>query len=143
MRHDGQRWKGGRKLSDLTVDELKAVIHEVIAEDMEAWRETSEIMADRKLMKQIREADADWEAAKKENYVSWAAEGCMRSFCTAMQSLKAAHEAHSRRLIKVASSSIVPRRNAKIQDLLMGDPRNAQTETACRRARRSRSLSRS
>jgi hypothetical protein len=28
-----------KKVSDLTVDELKSVIHEVIAEDMEAWRE--------------------------------------------------------------------------------------------------------
>ena len=43
-----------RKVSDLTVDEFKSVIHEVITEDMESWRETLEIMADRKLMKQIR-----------------------------------------------------------------------------------------
>lgn len=59
-----------RKVSDLTVDELKSVIHEVIAEDMETWRETLEIMADRKLMKQIREADEDWKTGKK-TYVSW------------------------------------------------------------------------
>ncbi len=62
-----------KKVSDLTVDELKSVIHEVIAEDMEAWRETLEIMADRKLIKQIREADVDWKAAKDTNYVSWTA----------------------------------------------------------------------
>ena len=60
-----------RKVSDLTVDELKSVIHEVIAEDMEAWRETFAIMADRKLMKQIREADADWKAGRNIDYVSW------------------------------------------------------------------------
>jgi len=60
-----------RKVSDLTVDELKSVIHEVIAEDMEAWRETLAIMADRKLMKQIREADAGWKAGNSSDYVSW------------------------------------------------------------------------
>jgi len=60
-----------RKVSDLTVDELKSVIHEVIAEDMETWRETLEIMADRKLMKQIREADGDWNTGRKKAYVSW------------------------------------------------------------------------
>ena len=60
-----------RKVSDLTVDELKSVIHEVIAEDMETWRETLEIMADRNLMKQIREADADWKTGRKKAYVSW------------------------------------------------------------------------
>jgi hypothetical protein len=42
-----------KKVSDMTVDELKSVIHEVITEDMEAWRETFEIIADKKLMKQI------------------------------------------------------------------------------------------
>jgi hypothetical protein len=53
----------------MTIDELKAVIHEVIAEDMEAWRETLEIMADRKLMKQIKEADADWKSGNKKAYI--------------------------------------------------------------------------
>jgi hypothetical protein len=40
-----------RKVSDMTVDELKPVIREVITEDMDAWREKFEIMADKKLMK--------------------------------------------------------------------------------------------
>jgi hypothetical protein len=60
-----------RKVSDLTVDELKAVIHEVIAEDMETWRETIAIMADPKLMKEIREADTDWKAGNLASYSSW------------------------------------------------------------------------
>jgi hypothetical protein len=60
-----------KKVSDLTVDELKSVIHEVIAEDMETWRETMEIMADRKLMRQIKEADADWKSGNKKSYTSW------------------------------------------------------------------------
>ena len=60
-----------RKVSDLTVEELKSVIHEVIAEDMETWRETLEIMADRNSMKQIREADADWQTGREKGCVSW------------------------------------------------------------------------
>ena len=60
-----------KKVSDLTVDELKSVIHEVITEDMEAWRETLEIMADKKLMKQIKQADMDWASRGKDSYVSW------------------------------------------------------------------------
>jgi len=60
-----------KKVSDLTVDELKSVIHEVIAEDMEIWRETLEIMADRKLMRQIKEADADWKSGNKKSYTAW------------------------------------------------------------------------
>jgi len=63
--------KAKRKVSDLTVDEVKFVIHEVIAEDMEAWRETLAIMTDRKLMKQIKEADAAWKAGNSSDYVSW------------------------------------------------------------------------
>ena len=60
-----------KKVSELTVDELKSVIREVITEDMEAWRETLEIMADKKLMKQIRQADMDWVSRGKDSYVSW------------------------------------------------------------------------
>jgi len=60
-----------KKVSDITVDELKTIIHEVIAEDLEAWRESLEIMADKKLMSQIRQADVDWKTVKKEAYVSW------------------------------------------------------------------------
>jgi hypothetical protein len=60
-----------RKVSDITVDELKAIIHDVIAEDLGAWRETFEIMADKKLIQQIKQADTDWLSGKKEAYVSW------------------------------------------------------------------------
>jgi hypothetical protein len=60
-----------KKVSEMTVDELKSVIHEVITEDMEAWRETFEIMADKKLMRQIRQADSDWASRVKDSYVSW------------------------------------------------------------------------
>ena len=60
-----------RKVSDMTVDELKSVVHEVITEDMEIWHETLEIMADKNLMGQIRQADRDRAAGKKGGFVSW------------------------------------------------------------------------
>jgi len=60
-----------KQVSDMTVDELKSVIHEVITEDMDAGRETFEIMADKKLMRQIRQADLDWVSGAKDSYVSW------------------------------------------------------------------------
>jgi hypothetical protein len=60
-----------KKVSNMTVEELKSVIHEVITEDIEAWRETFEIMADKKLMRQIKQADSDWTSDAKDSYVSW------------------------------------------------------------------------
>jgi hypothetical protein len=60
-----------RKVTDMTVDELKGVIHEAISKDMEIWRETFEIMADNKLMGQIRQADLDRAAGKKGAFVAW------------------------------------------------------------------------
>jgi hypothetical protein len=55
----------------MTVDELKGVIHEAISEDMEIGRETFEIMADNKLIRQIRQADLDKAAGKKGAFVAW------------------------------------------------------------------------
>lgn len=60
-----------RKITDMTVDELRSVIHEAIPEDMEAWRETLDIMGDSKLMGQIRQADLDKAAGKKGAFVAW------------------------------------------------------------------------
>lgn len=60
-----------KRVSDITVDELKKIIHDVITEDLEAWRETFEIMSDKKLTQQIKQADRDWSTKKKEAYVSW------------------------------------------------------------------------
>ena len=60
-----------RKITDMTVDELKDVIHEAIAEDMEIWRETLEIMANSKLVGQIRQADLDRTSGKKGAFVAW------------------------------------------------------------------------
>ena len=60
-----------RKITDMTVDELKDVIRETITEDMEVWRETFEIMVDSKMMGQIRQADLDKAAGKKGAFVAW------------------------------------------------------------------------
>lgn len=60
-----------RKVADMTVDELKGIIHEAISEDMEVWRETFEIMTDSKLMGQIRQADMDRAAGKKGSFAAW------------------------------------------------------------------------
>jgi hypothetical protein len=60
-----------KEVSDMSVDELKSVMHEVMTEDIEAWRETFEIMADKKLMRQIKQADLDWASGAKDSYVPW------------------------------------------------------------------------
>lgn len=57
-----------KKVSDITVEELKSIIHDVIIEDFETFRETIEIMANKKLMKQIKQADKDW---VKPNLLVW------------------------------------------------------------------------
>jgi len=36
-----------RKVSEMTVDELRDVIRDVIAEDIDSWRETFEILSDK------------------------------------------------------------------------------------------------
>ena len=43
-----------RKVSEMTVDELRDVIRDVIADDIESWRETFAILSDKRLMQQIR-----------------------------------------------------------------------------------------
>ena len=60
-----------KTVKDLTVEEFKNLIHEVIAEDLESWRETLEIMGDKKLMKQLEKADSDWEEKGEAAYVEW------------------------------------------------------------------------
>ncbi len=60
-----------KKVSDINVDELKEILHDVITEDLESWRETFEIMANKRLMREIRQADDDWQSGKKGIYKSW------------------------------------------------------------------------
>ena len=54
-----------KKVSDITVEELKTIIHEVVSSDLETWRETFELLADKKLMARIKRADTDWVSGKK------------------------------------------------------------------------------
>lgn len=47
------------------------IYKEVIFKDLDAWRETIEIMSDKKLMAQIKQADTDWVSGKKRAYTAW------------------------------------------------------------------------
>jgi hypothetical protein len=60
-----------KKVSEMTVDELRTVIKDVIAEDIDAWRETFDILSDKRLMQQVRKADKDWVSRREGAYVSW------------------------------------------------------------------------
>ena len=64
-----------KTVKDLTVEEFKNLIHEVIAEDLDSWRETLEIMGDKKLMKQLEKADRDWKGKGEAAYVEWPGKG--------------------------------------------------------------------
>jgi transcription elongation GreA/GreB family factor len=60
-----------KKIKDLTVEEFRQLLQESIAEDIDAWRETLEIMADKKLMKRLEKADKEWEEKGEAAYVEW------------------------------------------------------------------------
>ncbi len=60
-----------KKVNDLTVEEFKHLIQESIAEDIEAWKETFEIMADRNLMRQITNAEKARIEGKKADFIPW------------------------------------------------------------------------
>lgn len=60
-----------KKVSELTVDEFKDLMHKVIADDLETWKETFEIMGDKRIMKQLKQADEDWKSGKKNTYMAW------------------------------------------------------------------------
>ncbi len=49
--------KKTKTIKDLTIKEFRHLMQEVIAEDIGAWQETFDIMADKTLMKQIRNAE--------------------------------------------------------------------------------------
>jgi len=60
-----------KKIKDLTVEEFKHLIQESIAEDIEVWKETFEIMADETLMKQIRNAEKARTEGRKSDFIPW------------------------------------------------------------------------
>ncbi len=60
-----------KTIKDLTIKEFKHLMQEVIAEDIEAWQETFEIMADKTLMKQIRNAEEARIEGRKSEFIPW------------------------------------------------------------------------
>lgn len=60
-----------KKVRDLTVKEFKQLVQKSIAEDIEAWRDTFEIMADAKFMAQIRKAEKARLEGKRSAFIPW------------------------------------------------------------------------
>ncbi len=56
---------------DLTVSELKQIIHETIAEDIESWRATFEITSNKMLMSQIRGASKARKQVRDGDFIPW------------------------------------------------------------------------
>ena len=60
-----------KTIKDLTVDEFKQLIRDVISEDIQTWYETFEIMANKELMKQIIEAEEALAKNRKDEFLDW------------------------------------------------------------------------
>ncbi len=60
-----------KKIKDLTIRELKNIISESIAEDIDTWRETFEILADKSLMRQIKNAEKARKEGKISDFIPW------------------------------------------------------------------------
>jgi hypothetical protein len=58
-------------VKDLTVSELKQLIQESIAEDMEAWRATFEVIVNKTLMRQIRGASKARHVGRESDFIPW------------------------------------------------------------------------
>lgn len=62
---------GKKTVKDLTIREFKHLIQVSITEDIEAWKDTFEILADRRLMKQIIRAEKARLNGIDSDYVPW------------------------------------------------------------------------
>ena len=60
-----------KKVKDLTITEFKHLVEKSIAEDIEAWKDTFEIMADKNLMKQIKNAENARMEEKNNDFIPW------------------------------------------------------------------------
>ncbi|MBI5788234.1 MAG: hypothetical protein HZA78_05205 [Candidatus Schekmanbacteria bacterium] len=59
-------------INHLTEDKIKVVISFMeFLEDKEYWDATREILANPRMMDEIKEADKAWQSGKKEEFVSW------------------------------------------------------------------------
>jgi len=60
-----------KTIKDLTVDEFKQLIRDVISEDIQMWYETFKIIANKQLMKQIIEAEEALAENRKDEFLDW------------------------------------------------------------------------
>ena len=60
-----------KTIKDLTIEEFKRLIQDSISDDIEAWKETFEIMADKTLMRQIRNAERSRIEGEKSDFIPW------------------------------------------------------------------------
>ncbi len=60
-----------KKVKDLTVKEFKLLMQNSIAEDIDAWRETFEILSNPVLMAQIRKAEKARLEGKRSEFIRW------------------------------------------------------------------------
>jgi len=60
-----------KAIKDLSVEEFKQLIRDVISEDIQMWYETFEIMANKELMKQIIEAEKALAENRKDEFLDW------------------------------------------------------------------------
>jgi len=60
-----------KTVKDLTIEEFKNLIQRSIAEDIEAWKSTFEILADKYLMKQIIGAEKARLEGADLDYIPW------------------------------------------------------------------------
>lgn len=60
-----------RTIKDLTIEEFKILIRDSIAEDIESWKDTFEILANRMLMKQIIDAEKARSDEIDSDFIPW------------------------------------------------------------------------
>ena len=60
-----------KKVKDLTVKEFRQLMQNSIAEDIDAWRETFEILSNPALMAQIRKAEKARLEGKRSEFIRW------------------------------------------------------------------------
>ena len=60
-----------KTVKDLSIDEFKHLMQEIIADDIKAWQETFEIMSNKTLMNQITEAEKSRIEGKDADFIEW------------------------------------------------------------------------
>jgi len=60
-----------KTIKDLTIEEFKILIQETIAEDIESWKDTFQILANKFLMKQIINAEKARLEGESSDFIPW------------------------------------------------------------------------